>query len=389
MGRRAKREYRVLGPYPKRGRDDTFVGYVVHPSGRRESETFTGSTAKEDCQRWKEATERELGIGTDRLVGAALEDYEKHRREVRGNRAVTETTRRLELFFPNHALPVRQLDRVRGAKYYEDFAARRRKVRGPDGKLVDGPPISVDYHRNTLAEAKTFLRWCIEQGWLKTNPLEGVQGRGKRRTGKTQLHGDEARRFELEALRLADDGDHGAIAALLVLYCGLRASEITHLRCRDVDSGGSLLWVGEDEGGRKTERARRQLGVPLALRAPMLRARGRREGDAWLWGELHWRNWPRTHVRRICELVGVKVISAHGMRGTHGALAARTGLAGELVAQQLGHEQVSTTERHYSTPEAREAGSQVRVLSRLGGNTKSAISGSKVHAPRRATRKRK
>ncbi len=297
-----------------------------------------------------------------------------------------ETTRRLALFFPSHSLAVRQLDRVRCAKYYEDFAGRRRQVRGPDGKLVDGPAISVDYHRNTLAEAKTFLRWCVEQGWLRTNPLDGVQGRGKRQRGKTQLHTDEARLFEHEALQLVKDGDHGAIAALLVLYLGLRASEVTHLRCRDLDDGGSLLWVGEDAGGRKTERARRQLGVPLSLRGPLLRARGKRSGDSWLWGELHWRNWVRTHVRRICEAVGVKAISAHGMRGTHGSLAARAGLAGELVAQQLGHEQVSTTERHYSTPEAQEAGSQVRVLARLGGNTKSRVSGSRPHAPRRATR---
>jgi len=387
MGRTRKNEWRVLGPYPRNDRPDSYVGTLVAPDGRRTSETFSGPGAKEDGERWAEATRRELGIGTERLVGVALDEYEKFRRDVKGNRSVEETSRRLAIFFTAPGLPVRKLDRPRCIEYFEAFAARRKQVKGPEGKLVDGDPISVDYQRNTLAEAKTFLRWCVGQGWLRSNPLESVQGRGKRRRGKVQLRIDEARLFEQKALQLAQEDDHGAIAGLLVLYCGLRASEVTHLRCRDLDDGGSILWVGEDEGGRKTERARRQVAVPLVLRGPLLRACGQRSGDAWLWGTLHWRNWPRAHIRTICEAVGVQVISAHGMRGTQSSLATSAGMAGELVSQQLGHEQVSTTERHYATREAQASGAQIRALNRLRGGDEIRDFVSGTHRPRRATRK--
>ena len=40
--------------------------------------------------------------------------------------------------------------------------------------------VAVDTHRNTLAECKTFLGWCVRQTWLRANPLESVEGRGKR-----------------------------------------------------------------------------------------------------------------------------------------------------------------------------------------------------------------
>lgn len=357
MGRKLKTEWRVLGPYRRKGKLNSYIGFVVAPSGDRQSETFCGASAEKDADDWATATRLGLGLGSDKRVSAAIEDYERYRLEVKGNRTVSETTRRLKLFFPADT-PLKSLDRVRALAYYNVFSARVR----PDKK-----PISVDYQRNTLAEAKTFLRWCVDQGWLRSNPLEGVKGRGKRRHGKPQLRIDEARKWEQEALRLAAKKDHGAIASLLTLYCGLRASEITHLRCRDLDDGGSLLWVGEDEDGRKTEKARRQLAVPLKLRPLLLAVRGKREGDDYLWGELHWRNWPRTHVRRICDVVGVPQISAHGMRGLHASLAAAAGLAGEAVSQQLGHERMSTTKRHYSTPEAQARGQQNRALTRLGG----------------------
>ena len=49
---------------------------------------------------------------------------------------------------------------------------------------------------------------------------------GRRRKGKQQLRIDEARKYEAAARELADCGDVGAIAAMVPLYLGTRASEV-------------------------------------------------------------------------------------------------------------------------------------------------------------------
>jgi hypothetical protein len=45
-----------------------------------------------------------------------------------------------------------------------------------------------------LRGAKTFLKGSVGRGYLRTNPLEGVLGTGKRRHGKRQPRLDEARK---------------------------------------------------------------------------------------------------------------------------------------------------------------------------------------------------
>lgn len=84
---------------------------------------------------------------------------------------------------------------------------------------------------------RTFLAWCIERGWLRgENPVADVKGVGKRRPrgkslGKTgnELRIREARAWYQHAIYLAHRGDQGAVAALVALLLGLRASEITRV----------------------------------------------------------------------------------------------------------------------------------------------------------------
>jgi hypothetical protein len=47
----------------------------------------------------------------------------------------------------------------------------------------------------------------MKKKWLARNPLEEVEGVGKRKHGKSQLRVDEARRWLVKAVALADDGE--------------------------------------------------------------------------------------------------------------------------------------------------------------------------------------
>jgi integrase len=48
----------------------------------------------------------------------------------------------------------------------------------------------------------------------------------------------------------------------------------------------------------------------------------------------------------------VPIISAHGLRGTHGRLALEAGISSEVGAASLGHESFEVTKAHYAGNDA-------------------------------------
>jgi len=151
--------------------------------------------------------------------------------------------------------------------------------------------------------------------------------------GKPQLRLDEARKWTARALELAEEGESGAVAALITLLMGFRASEVV----KRVVSRSGRRW--EDLGGGRCEDrgGESPVQVPAVLQ-PLLRglAEGKAASDR-LFGQ-HWRDWVRKWVVRICEEAGVPVVCAHSMRGLHSTLAMDAGMSAHMVAASLGHE---------------------------------------------------
>jgi integrase len=221
-----------------------------------------------------------------------------------------------------------------------------------------GNTLSVDSHRNILAAEKSFLRWCAEEKRrLHRNPLDGVKGVGKRRQRKEQLRIDEARKWAGKALELADEGEEGAVAALLALMMGMRASEIVSRVVRDLDDNGRLLVIPD----AKTPAGVRTLEVPALLRPYLLEQAEGRKPEELLFG-YHYRDWVREWVRRICTAAKVPVVTAHGMRGLHSTIAVERGVTGHVVAGALGHESDTTTFQSYVDPEAAARARQRKLV---------------------------
>lgn len=331
----------------------------------------------------KAPPEHALVAPLDVTIKTAIDAYESHRRE-KGNKAdaLAATSTRLRTFFTDEKLPLVSLTPAKCAAYYESLRIRRqpRTVTACERAAVLREEKSwtdhelgaagckcklyaTDTHRNTLAEAKSLLKWCVTaKRWLRRSPAEGIEGKGKRRHGKPQLRIDEARLWMAKATELAETGETGAVAAMMALLLGMRASEIVTRVVRDLDDGGRLLWIPET----KTEAGRRTLRVPEVLR-PYLQALAEgKSREARLFG-LHWRDWPREWVERICAAAGVPKVSAHSMRGLHSTLAMEAGVTGAVVAASLGHEDVSTTTQSYAKPEAVATARQARALTVLAG----------------------
>jgi integrase len=322
------------------------------------AQLYRSFASEEEARRFKRAALKELATDEELTVQGAIDTYQVHQRDVKRNRAKSyqATTWRLETFFsPSLDNRVGSLTPHRCAALYEALTTRA----SPTKKQL----YSVDSHRNMLAEARTFLGWCVSRGWLRANPLAGVKGSGARHHGKAQLRIDEARTWTATALELARKGEAGAIAALLSLFMGLRASEIVSRVVRDLDDGGALLWIPAS----KTKAGRRTLEVPAVLRPLLVELARDKLPEVPLFGGPHWRSWVRAWVRRICARAKVPPVCAHAMRGLHATLALAAGTSPHVVAASLGHESISTTLDSYADPSALAAARARAAITVLDG----------------------
>ena len=192
MARRGKGE-RVLGPYPI-GKQWRVV--LVGTGGERDSRFYP---TKEKAEEIIRAVRREFSKNGDKSVTEALDAYERYLLDDKGNKpgSVEDTLYRLGAFFPDGEVLLRDLSTRTCSGYYESLRTRKSRL---------GKSFSVDSHRNILAEAKSFLRWCVGKRWIHRNPLDEVTGMGRRRHGKAQLRIDEARRWQAKAIEFADEG---------------------------------------------------------------------------------------------------------------------------------------------------------------------------------------
>ena len=350
MAQRAKGE-RVLGPYPI-GRQWRVV--VVGAGGERDSRFYP---TEEDAKKVIRAVRKEFAKASTKTMQEALDAYELYLRYDKQNKpgSVDDTIYRLGVFFPDRDLRLCDLSARTCEGYYEALRTRATRNR---------KPFSVDSHRTMLAAAKTFLRWCAARPrcWLAKSPAEEVQGVGKRRHGKPQLRIDEARRWTAKAIVLANAGEPEAVAALVALLMGMRASEIVSRVVRDLDDEGRLLWIPDS----KTEAGKANAaGTGDVAAAPAGVRRGEEAGGARVRAALA-RLDPEVG-RRVCVAAGVPSVTAHAMRGLHSTLALEHGASAHVVAVSLGHASISTTLQSYAKPEAVEGAKQRRVLTVLQG----------------------
>jgi integrase len=351
-----RRDFGVIIPEGTATRPSFSVRWWDGPRQRRKRGFSTKGAAAEFLARKRiELADRPPEPGEppppEITVREAFNAYEEHLTE-KGNkeRSIKTTMHRLRAFFTADTMPLSMLTPKACAGTY---AALRTAS-------------AVDTHRNTLAETKSFLRWCWKaRRWIKANPLEEVEGTGKRRHGKAQLRIDEARTWMRKAVEFADAGEAGAVAAMTTLLLGMRAGEVVDRVVRDLDDDGHLLWIPAS----KTDAGRRTLRVPPMLRPYLLRLAANRPAAALLFGQ-HWRDWPREWVQKICRAAKVPEVTAHGMRGLHSTLAMEAGVTGAVVAASLGHESVTTTVTSYAKPEAVAAAQQDRALRVLEGGRK-------------------
>lgn len=350
---------RVKGPYYLAARDKWRIRII--DAGRIEDVFFDSEAA---AKKAIETAAKKLTT-VSRILGHVLEEYiaEKERHGSAKPETCVQHLANLRMFFAEHLNE--ELGRITPRRAEEIYSAA---VSRPNRKT--GKPIAAATHRLYRNLAHGFYLWAVRKGYTSESPFRNVLPVGRPSAGKPQLTLDEAKRYRDAGLSLYDKHDDVmALAAVVPLYLGLRASEVLSRRVRDLDCDGTLLRI--DRG--KTRNARRYLAIKAtALRSRLAKLAAKRPPDALLFciGDRalpHTRQTLHAAVRRVCLAAGVPVVCPHSLRGLWATLGVESGAAEAAVASALGHSSFEMTARHYAQPEAVTDARSVRVAGFLDG----------------------
>ena len=361
---RSKAPPRIKGPYSERG-GTRFRIRICDAAGRRD---LYFPTRKEALRAIKEAA-RELPPSTKgRSLGKLLDAYmkDKVQQGLCNMRTAEDQRARLRGWLGDslEAEPSR-LTPKRAATLYESM------IQTPTIKT--GQPPTAATQRYTLKLAKGLFRWAVNKGYLSESPFANIQPVGRPSRGKKQLRFDEAERFISTAFQLFDERqDTMALAAVTALLLGCRASEVLQLRVRDLDCGGTKLWVAarDSDYRGKTANAARDPDVPEVLRPRLLKLSADQAPDAYLFG-LGSTGKPRSRqvlhstVQRLCVAAGVPVVCTHSLRGVWATAGVRSGALSHTVAAALGHGSFAVTAKHYVQPGALDGARTERLVQML------------------------
>lgn len=339
---------RIFGPYPHPGGFRCLIG-----DGKTRTALPTVPT-REAAQRIADAALRRLVAETPISIEEALERYREYLSLTCRENTITTAMYRLRSFLPDASKVLKALTPAKCSAQYLELVKRQK----------------ADTHRNALAAAKSFGAWLVEQKLVRENPFAAIKPLGTRSRGKEQLTNDEAKRWSDEALRQAESGNDGALAAYMTLLLNLRPGEVVVRTVRDVDDGGTRLRVRK----AKTRAGDRDIKLPDVLQ-PLIAARcvGKRP-DELLFptvdgeGETvpHPVGWVRDNVRRLCRVTDVRLVCAHSLRGKHADLSVEAGMTPDVVAKSMGHTSSVVTMRHYAKPDTLREVQRARATERLG-----------------------
>ncbi len=168
---------------------------------------------------------------------------------------------------------------------------------------------------DTPEQALRLAELCLAE--LSGGAPAQICGVCRRHHGSEQRTIEEAGRWLAHAMKLIPT-EPGALAAVLLLICGLRGLEIVNGVARDLDPGGQILRIPAG----KTRVASRLVAVPESIRPHLIELCARRAPAELIFGQ-RGRRWPRHWVTRICKAAGVPVLCARSMRSLYAALAVR------------------------------------------------------------------
>lgn len=188
---------------------------------------------------------------------------------------------------------------------------------------------------------RRFFEWAIGQGRLKDNPLAGIRVHAQPWHPVAPFSDEEIKRL-VEASKEPME----RAVVLLLLDCGLRASELTGMRLEDIDLKTGELQI-RGKGGKE-----RRVALNLKPRQALLaHLSSRTQVDGLLWPKGWNRRMLAAMLDRVARRAGVSRVFPHRFRHTFATrLLAETG-DGLALKKLLGHESMTMVLRYTESRE--------------------------------------
>jgi integrase len=349
------------------------VRFRVHVFDGRTTKKHSFATETE-AERARQRFTEELAARREATVAQLIEAYMEHQRVVKANRDSTanQTEQRLLRFFEDTlGLFARSITPPRAEALYREHVNR---VSRNSGKTLSAATQQCDLRR-----ARSLYAWGMKHNLVHTNPFTGVELVGRAKRGKKQFTVDEARRYVKAAIaRFEDKGDRLAIASVIVMTTGARASEVMLRTVGELDQGGTVLLVrereaeGNDAGATiKNRLAARELVIHPPLRQYVASLAVGRPSSALLFrgqgtNPTSANAVLRAKIRRICIEEGLPIVTTHSFRGLRATMEYRKSRDAGAVAELMAHSDFRMTENAYLDPAVAERTRQEACAEVLG-----------------------
>jgi integrase len=195
--------------------------------------------------------------------------------------------------------------------------------------------------RNFLNTLRAMFRWAATEGRVPDDPTLGVTRQKAKTTGYKTWTEAEIERFEVAH----PIGTKGRLAFALILYTGLRRSDVVKIGRRHVHNGVLTIEQGKTEGGEEA-----YLEIPLHPKlCEIIDATPTVGVKTFLvthFGKPYtapgFGNW----FRKLCDQAGCFDISAHGGRKATARRLAEIGCSANQIAAITGHASISEVQRY-------------------------------------------
>jgi integrase len=208
-------------------------------------------------------------------------------------------------------------------------------------RLVNERASTPFAQRNFLNTLRAMFRWAVKEGRIPDDPTFGVTREKVKTTGYKTWSEDHIARLETKH----PIGTKARLAFALVLYTGLRRSDVVKIGEPNIHDGVLTIDQGKTEGG---EEAHLEIPVHPKLReiidaTPMV---GVKTFLVTHFGKPYtapgFGNW----FRELCDEAGCFDISAHGGRKATARRLAEIGCSANQIASITGHASLSEVQRY-------------------------------------------
>lgn len=322
--------------------------YYVDHTGARKQKKKRGFTRKKDADQWERDFLNSVAgspeMTFESLCKLYLDDKKAHTKITTYETKKNRIDNWLLPFFADR--PINEITPVEIRKWQGDIKEKTTQA---------GKPLSKGYLQNIFIELSGIFNFAIRFYGLPSNPCH-VAGNmiGKKNKSVNFWTKEEFDKF----ISTFDHADPYYTMFMILYYTGMRKGELQALTPADIDlSGGSvsvsktfkLVDSKEYVLPPKTPKSNRTILIPPFL-CDVIRDFENRiydlKDDYMLFN--YGRSTFKRHLENHAAIAGVKPIRIHDLRHSHASLLIELGFSALLVAERLGHENVSTTLDTYS-----------------------------------------